>query len=523
MTEPEELRLGDLLRELPTDSTLSGDGTVSVRGVHQDSRRVARGDLFVARKGAHADGARFIEAAIANGAAALLVDRESAVPVSLPCIRVSDTRIGLALAAAAVYGHPAFSLDVIGITGTNGKTTTAHLVRAAIDGALDRPSCGIVGTVGHSFASFEEVASHTTPEADDLARVLRSMRDLGATHVAMEVSSIALTSRRVHAIRFRVAAFTNLSQDHLDYHGTMESYAAAKGELFTSYAPGSSVINVDDSFGRELATRVRSPLVRVSAKVEAPADEADVAPISLSLSSRGIQAIVRVPGGKVELESPLFGAHNLENLLVALGIVVALDLDVTRATRALRHEVGAPGRLERCETRDDDVVVLVDYAHTPDALVRVLGAVRALTRGRVLAVFGCGGDRDRSKRSLMGEAAAAGADVVIVTNDNPRGEAALEIARPIVAGLVSRGSMELAPADLASASRGHIVLLDRAVAIDLAVRSAAPGDTVILCGKGHETYQLIGDQSFPFDDRIEARRALERRRDSASRPSPGGP
>ena len=391
MTADPGLRLDELLRELPSGSQLSGDGSVRIRGVHQDSRRVAPGDLFVARKGEHADGTRFVGDAKARGASALLTDFAFDAEGTLPCIRVEDTRVGLALAAAAVYGHPAFSLEVIGITGTNGKTTTAHLVRAAIDGAYGRECCGLVGTVGHSFGSFREDASHTTPEADDLARVLASLRDAGATHVAMEVSSIALASRRVHAIRFRVAAFTNLTQDHLDYHGTMEAYAAAKAELFTSYAPGSAVIHVGDPFGRELAGRVKAPLVRVSGLVGASPDDAEVAPLSLSVSARGIEALVRVPRGTVELVSPLFGAHNLENLLVALGVVVALDLDLERAALALKGELGAPGRLERCESPGDDVVVLVDYAHTPDALGRVLSTVRAVGAGRVLVVFGCGG------------------------------------------------------------------------------------------------------------------------------------
>lgn len=516
------LRLDELLRELPPGSELSGDASVVVSGVHQDSRRVSPGDLFVACKGARADGASFIADARARGAAAVLTDLASSPIPGVPCIRVGDSRVGLALAAAAVYGHPAFSLDVVGITGTNGKTTTAHLVRAAIDGALGRASCGIIGTVGQSFGSLDRPASHTTPEADDLARVLLAMRDLGATHVAMEVSSIALTSRRVHAIRFRVAAFTNLTHDHLDYHGTMEAYAAAKAELFTTCAPGSAVIHVGDPFGRELASRTRAPLVRVSATVGAPPAEAEVAPTSLTLSARGIEACVRVPGGSVDLVSPLFGAHNVENLLVALGVVVALDLDVTRAARALCSERGAPGRLERCEAEGDDIVVLVDYAHTPDALGRVLASARALATGRVMVVFGCGGDRDRVKRTPMGEAAARGADIVVVTNDNPRSEVPAEIVKPITLGLRSVGLPELRPEELASASRGYGVLLDRARAIEVAVLSAAPGDTVVLCGKGHEDYQVCGDERLPFDDRVEARRALAHRRAGVKLDAGGG-
>ena len=514
MTGGQGLRLDELLRELPAGSQLSGDGSVRVRGVHQDSRRVSPGDLFVARRGAQADGGSFIEQARERGALAVLTDQGASAPLGLPCIRVADSRVGLALAAAAVYGHPAFGLDIVGITGTNGKTTTAHLVKAAIDGAQGRAACGLIGTVGHSFASLDVPASHTTPEADDLARILASMRDLGATHVAMEVSSIALTSRRVHAIRFRVGAFTNLTQDHLDFHGSMHEYAEAKAALFTSQAPGTAVIHVGDPFGRELVSRVRGPLIRVSAETCAASSDAEIAPASLALSARGIEARLRVPGGEVDLVSPLFGRHNLENLLVAVGIVVALDLDLARALEALRSEPGAPGRLERCESADDDIVVLVDYAHTPDALARVLASVRALSSGRTFAVFGCGGDRDRTKRGPMGEAAAGGSDIAIVTNDNPRTESPAEIARPIVERLRGLGLTEVGIDSLASATRGYVVELDRARAIDAAITAATAGDTVVICGKGHEDYQVVGAQKLPFDDRVHARRSLARRRSS---------
>lgn len=512
MTEVLGLRLDELLRELPAGSVRSGDGAVRIRGVHQDSRRIAPGDLFVALRGGRADGAAFITAARQQGAAAVLTDLTTAIPDDVPCLRVADPRVGLALAAAAVYGHPAFALDIVGITGTNGKTTTAHLVRAAIDGAAGRTTCGLIGTVGHSFGALQETATHTTPEADDLARILLAMRDRHATHVAMEVSSIALASRRVHAIRFRVAAFTNLTQDHLDYHGSMEAYAEAKADLFTSYAPGSAVIHVGDPFGRKLAARVKAPLLRVSADVGATPADAEIAPVMATLSARGIEALVRVPGGTVELASPLFGAHNLENLLITLGIVVALDLDVAAAARGLSGEAGAPGRLERCESADDDVVVLVDYAHTPDALERVLSTVRLLSGGRLFVVFGCGGDRDRGKRRLMGEAAARGGDVAIITNDNPRSEDPAAIARLVLEGVTALGLAELERSAVGAAARGYVIELDRARAIELAIAAAKPGDTVVVCGKGHEDYQIIGTERLPFDDRREARGALERRR-----------
>jgi len=492
------LRLDELARELPMAAEIVGDASVRVTGVRQDSRTVQPGDLFVARKGERADGARFVRDAVERGAAAVLVARAAAKDAvsTVPVLLVDDTATALAFAASAVYGHPSFSLEVVGITGTNGKTTTAHLVRAAVDGALGRPSCGVLGTVGHSFDGWRVDAEHTTPEADEVARTMAAMRARGATHVAMEVSSHALSLGRVRAVRFRVAAFTNLTQDHLDFHGSMAEYAASKARLFTELGPGAAVLNVDDAFGRDLVARVRSPLVRVSAR---PGVDAEVVPIEARLDARGVRARVRTPSGEVSLESRLVGAHNLENLLLALGIVSALDLDVVRAAEALSREAGAPGRLERCDSEADDLIVLVDYAHTPDALARALDAVRAVASGRVWCVFGCGGDRDRAKREPMGEAVGRRADVAIVSNDNPRTEDPRAIADAVVSGVRAAG-------------KEPIVELDRRKAIERAVRSACRGDVVLIAGKGHEDYQIVGTVKHAFDDRIEARRALLDRR-----------
>jgi UDP-N-acetylmuramoyl-L-alanyl-D-glutamate--2,6-diaminopimelate ligase len=503
--------LAELVRELPMEARIEGDAGVRVCGVQQDSRRVAPGDLFVAREGAHTDGARFLPEARARGAVAVLGHLGTAVPEGMPVVRVADVPKALAFAAAAVYGHPTFALDVVGITGTNGKTTSTYLLRAAIDGALGEPRCGIVGTVGHAYRDLHVDALHTTPEPDELARVLAAMRDRGASHVAMEVSSIALFTGRVEAVRFRVAAFTNLTQDHLDFHGTMESYQKAKERLFTELAPGSAVVCVDDPFGRELAHRVRCPLVRVSAKPGGHG-EADIAPTSLTLSAEGIDAVLRTPRGEVALRSPLVGAHNVENLVVVLGVVHALDLDLSRASAALMNELGAPGRLERCEEPGDDVMVLVDYAHTPAALGRALDAARSFARGRLLCVFGCGGDRDTTKRGPMGKTAAEKADILVVTNDNPRGEAPEVIAEAIVKGVLAVSSPALDARGLRDATRGYFVELDRARAIHLAVLGARAGDVVVIAGKGHESYQITGGHRRPFDDRAEARAALADRR-----------
>jgi UDP-N-acetylmuramoyl-L-alanyl-D-glutamate--2,6-diaminopimelate ligase len=501
---PGGLRLDELARELPGEAAVVGDATARVTGVHHDSRAIEQGDLFVARKGSRADGAAYVAAAVARGAAAVLAQRGGGIDpaaVGVPVVMVDDVVDGLAFAAAAVYGHPAFALEVTGVTGTNGKTTVTHLVRAMIDGAAGggRPCCGVIGTIGHRFGDLVIPAAHTTPEADEIARVMARMRSAGAEYIAMEVSSHALAQRRVRAVRFRVAAFTNLTQDHLDFHGSMHDYAEAKALLFTAYAPGSAVVNVDDAFGRELAKRVRAPLVRVSAR---PGADADIAPREARVTAAGIEATLATPAGDVRLASRLVGAHNLENLVVAMGVAHALELDLGGAAEALANEPGAPGRLERCDEPGDDVVVLVDYAHTPDALARVLDAVRKVASGRVWCVFGCGGDRDPTKREPMGEAAGARADVAIVTNDNPRSEDPAVIARAVEAGVRRAG-------------KEPIVELDRRAAIARAVRDAAPGDVVLVAGKGHEDYQIIGAEKLAFDDRVEARRALAARRGAA--------
>jgi UDP-N-acetylmuramoyl-L-alanyl-D-glutamate--2,6-diaminopimelate ligase len=496
--QPPGLRLDELARELPMAADVTGDAAVRVSGVRHDSRAVEPGDLFVARRGLTSDGVRFVADAVGRGASAVLAARGAvdAAAAQVPVLVVDDPARALAYAASAVYGHPSFALEVVGITGTNGKTTTAHLVRAAIDGAIGQPSCGVLGTVGHSFDGWRADAEHTTPEADEVARTMAAMRARGATYVAMEVSSHALELGRVRAVRFRVAALTNLTQDHLDFHGSMATYAAAKARLFTELGPGAVVLNVDDAFGRDLVARVKAPLVRVSARVGA---DADVVPREAHVDARGIRATVRTPRGDVAIASRLVGAHNLENVLLALGIAQALELDLARAAEALSREPGAPGRLERCDVEGDDVTALVDYAHTPDALARALDAVRAVARGKLWCVFGCGGDRDPTKRGPMGEAVGRRADVAIVTNDNPRTEEPKAIADAVVAGVRATGK------------EPHVEL-DRRKAIDFAVRSASEGDVVLVAGKGHEDYQVVGTVKHPFDDRTETRRALEARR-----------
>jgi UDP-N-acetylmuramoyl-L-alanyl-D-glutamate--2,6-diaminopimelate ligase len=499
-SDPREagLRLDELARELPMRVDFVGNAAVRVHGVRHDSRAVKPGELFVARKGDKFDGARFVADAVSRGAAAVIAAQHALDPVStrVPVAFVEDPATALAYAASALYGHPSFSLDVVGVTGTNGKTTTTHLVRAAIDGALGQASCGVIGTVGAFFGDWHEEALHTTPEADETARAMSEMRARGATHVALEVSSHALAKGRVRAMRFRVAALTNVTQDHLEFHGTMRDYAEAKARLFTELGPAAAVLNIDDPFGRELVQRSGAMLISVSSQTGA---RADIAPATARVDAGGIEAVIRTPRGDIPVASRLIGAHNLENLLLAMGIAHALELDLESAAAALSRELGPPGRLERCDAPGDDVTCLVDYAHTPDALARVLDALRAIAGARIWCVFGCGGDRDPTKRGPMGEAVAKRADVIIVTNDNPRTEEPQAIAEAIAAGVRRAG-------------RDAVIELDRKTAIDFAVRSASSGDMVLVAGKGHEDHQIMGTVKQPFDDRVQTRLALAARR-----------
>jgi UDP-N-acetylmuramoyl-L-alanyl-D-glutamate--2,6-diaminopimelate ligase len=491
------LTLGELAALLrPFQAEVSGEPSLTVLDVDQDSRSVVPGALFVARRGDKVDGSSFARDAVRRGAVAVMTDFESAVPeLGCPVLRVRDLPRALAFAAEGVHGYPSQNLKVTGITGTNGKTTISWLVQRTLD-ELGMP-CGRLGTLGFEFASRKDEGHLTTPLADGVSRSLALMRRLGATHAAMEVSSAALSQLRVEALTFEVAALSNLTHDHLDFHGSFEAYRAAKARLFQELSPRYAVLNLDDEFGRWLSGNTRARVVKVGSAVDA-----DVSGAGLVARPEGVSGTLTVFGKPVPLRTRFVGQHNAENILVAIGIFSALGVDVEAASEALAHIEPVPGRLERCDGPDDDVVTLVDYAHTPDALERVLGALRPLSSGQIICVFGCGGDRDPAKRTPMGRAVGQAADYAIVTNDNPRTENPESIAEPIVLGL-QQGSARFE------------VCLDRALAIERAVARATPGDIVLLAGKGHETYQIVGGRSLPFDDRQEARLALGRRRQRA--------
>ncbi|HMI87765.1 MAG TPA: UDP-N-acetylmuramyl-tripeptide synthetase, partial [Polyangiaceae bacterium] len=349
---------------------VAGDPNVVVTGVRQDSRRVEAGELFAVRCGAQTNGWNYVGAAIARGAAAIMAESDAPEkPLPVPAIVVADVRDGIARAAHYVYGDPTRSLEVIGITGTNGKTTTSMLVVRALEASGRRP--GVMGTLAYRFEDLELEATHTTPEADEIARVAKAMLERGASHLVMEISSHALAQKRASGLHVRVAAFTNLTQDHIDFHGSMEAYGAAKAQLFFELEPAASVVNVDDPFGRTLAERIANArgaasLFTVSSEVGAVAD---IAPLEVELGPRATRAVVRTRAGDVTVQTNLIGAHNLANVLLCLGISSALGLDLTRVAAAL-EEVVVPGRLERCDGPQDDIAVVVDYAHTPDALDR---------------------------------------------------------------------------------------------------------------------------------------------------------
>jgi UDP-N-acetylmuramoyl-L-alanyl-D-glutamate--2,6-diaminopimelate ligase len=350
-----------------------------------------------------------------------------------------------------------------------------------------------LGTLGFSFGGELQPSNLTTPEADQVSRFLAHVRDNGGTHCVLEASSHALVQHRLDGLRIDVAAYTNLTQDHLDFHGDLQRYGQAKARLFRELQPRASVIHTRDHFGQLLAAEFPNA-IRVGT-----AFDCAVRPVTVTVDQSGISGKVQVPGGTAQLSSPLVGQHNLENILVVLGIISAAGFDARKVASELAHAPAVPGRFERCDGPGDDVTVLVDYAHTPDALVRVLQALKALGKGRLICVFGCGGDRDPVKRPLMGEAAGQLADYVIVTNDNPRSEDPERIANAVMTGVKRTKGV-------------HEMILDRAQAIERAIRLAQPKDCVLLAGKGHEDYQIIGNTKHHFDDREVARAALARRR-----------
>ena len=480
-------RLPRLLGAIGAQGTLEGEWS----RVQYDSRAVSPGDLFVAVRGLQADGHAYLAAAAGRGAVGAVVETPAAA-VAIPQIQVGDSRRALAVLAAEETEHPSRELVMVGVTGTNGKTTTAHLIRAALAARGER--AGLIGTVGNDFEGDSSPAPHTTPEAPDLARLLRRWRDRGATAVAMEVSSHALALERTYGVAFDAAVFTNLTQDHLDFHGTLEAYRDAKAKLFDSESRGdrtkpfTGAVNLDDPWGSWVRERADSRSIGFAWRSAAEVTAEDV-----QFHPAGTRLRVRTERGSFPVALRLRGPFNVMNALAAFAGALAAGTPAGAIVEGLGSIAAVPGRLEPVDA-GQPYQVLVDYAHTPDALARALEAARSMTPGRLLCVFGCGGDRDRGKRPLMGAAAARGADLVILTSDNPRSEGPAAILAEIEAGTGGAPRVR--------------TIVDRAEAIDAAIGACAPGDTLLIAGKGHETYQILGDRTVPFDDREVARRSL---------------
>ncbi len=472
---------------------LHGDDGLEVTGLAYSSKAVRPGFLFAALRGGLHDGLDFVEEAGRAGAAAILSDRPRPADFAGTWVEVPDGREALALCADNFYGRPSKDLKVIGVTGTKGKTTTTYILEQILKAAGQRP--GVIGTISYRGPGFETPADRTTPEAPDLQRLLRRMLDEGATHCLIEVSSHSLDLKRVWGVRFDAAVFTNLSGEHMDYHTTMEEYFEAKKKLFfLNSKKRTAVVNIDDPWGKKLITDL--PMATISYGLE-PA--AIVRASSYTFDKTGTTLAVEYPGGKAPLTSPLLGRHNVYNILAAVAAALALNTPWAAIQQGIKTLKGIPGRLEPVDN-DLGLQVYVDYAHTDNALRHLLETARSLTPTRILLVFGAGGDRDRAKRERMGEVAAALADEVILTSDNPRSEDPLQIIAEIESGLKRSGFSR------------YIIIPDRRTAITRVVELARKGDMILVAGKGHETYQEVKGQKTHFSDAEVLEEALEAKR-----------
>jgi UDP-N-acetylmuramoyl-L-alanyl-D-glutamate--2,6-diaminopimelate ligase len=512
------MRLRALLAALPPElepkCRILGtqDDDPAIHGIAYDSRLVSPGDLFFALRGSAADGHDYLAQTFERGAAAAIVELvpEHLDPSGRPVVVVPDSRQALAPISTRFFGNPSSELNLIGITGTNGKTSTTCLIESILRQANTR--VGVIGTLDIRYAGERQPAVNTTPESCEIQRALREMRDCDVETVVMEVSSHGLALGRVAGCAFGIAAVTNLTQDHLDFHGTMDVYRAAKVELFDHYLAdhGTAVVNVDDPSAAEFlrtAQRAGAEIVRVSRRSDIGAEvHLEHAEVGLD----GSAARFALPGGSLDLQIPLVGDFNLENTLVACGVAVALEISPQTIADGIANCPQIPGRVERVQTaRAEEPTVIVDYAHTPDAVDQLLATLRPLTRGRLIAVFGCGGDRDRGKRPLMAEVVARWSDRIIATSDNPRTEDPLQILKDVEEGLAKLQRVDDASLDHTDGS--YAMIPDRRRAIEIAISIARPDDMVVIAGKGHEGYQIVGHERLPFLDRDEARAALDAR------------
>ncbi len=497
------MNLSRLLQTIGVQADSPEAQTSPIGSVHYDSRDVVPQGLFVAIKGFKFDGHDFIDDAVQRGASAIVA--QYPVAADVPVVTVADTRKALASLADTFFGHPSRELTLIGITGTNGKTTTAYILESILREAGF--NAGVIGTVNYRYNQKVFDNPVTTPESLDLQRILREMKDDGVSHVVMEVSSHAIDLDRIFRCDLDVAVFTNLSQDHLDYHQDMQSYWECKKRLFTEHllegnAPGrkTAVVNADTSKGRQLIKEVSCPCVAVGHAPENP-----VRPIAIDMGLKGINGTIDISGDTILFQSKLAGRHNLENILCAAGAATALNLSPQCIQAGIENISAVPGRLQRVPGPEKRPV-FVDYAHTPDALENVLQALKALGPDKLICIFGCGGDRDRTKRPMMGEISGRLSDLTIVTSDNPRTEQPAAIITDILPGVKAACRTEYHPEDLRNGwqKKGYLVEPDRKQAIRLGIEAAKAGDIVVIAGKGHETYQIVGDQTLAFSDVEEA-------------------
>jgi len=474
-----------------------GAHEVQVTSIETDSRSVRPGALFAALPGRRADGHRFLGAAAAAGAAALLVEQGQGAdaPAGPALVEATDLRHALGAIADRFFDHPSGDLELVGVTGTNGKTTVTWILEAIVRAAGRVP--GVIGTISCRWADQQRPAGNTTPEAPDLQRLLREMADAGVQVAALEASSHALALDRLVGCSIKVAVFTNLGRDHLDFHRDREAYAAAKEKLFSEFAPGASVINADDPAGARLIAAARGTVISYGLS-----EHASMRAIQIEADAAGLRFGLAAEGQRLPLVSPLIGAHNVANILAAAGAARALGLSWVAIQAGVAACALVPGRFERVGAgAGAGPLVLVDFAHTPEAVENALRVARGLCRGQVAIVLGCGGDRDRGKRPLMGAAAAQLADRAYFTSDNPRSEDPEAILAQILAGARASGG-----------SAALQVIEDRRAAIRAAIRDSAVGDVVLIAGKGHEGTQTVGERTLPFSDREEAQRVFEEMR-----------
>ena len=485
------LSLSEIANLIGSSEVNSSKNDLRIHGLTLDSNDVIEGDLFVALPGLKAHGAEFVDLAVANGAVAVLTDASVKIDTDVPVIRVANPRFWLGIISDKFYKNPSSAINVIGITGTNGKTTTSYLLQQIWE--FNNRASGLIGTVETRIGDEIFPTIRTTPEAPELQSIFAIMRERHNLNVVMEVSSHALALNRVDGSKFSVVAFTNLSHDHLDFHENMENYYQAKKRLFKFGFSEKAIINIDDSWGKRLYEETEIEKISVSAHNQ-QANWKITETTSSGSSKSAVQLTIVGPGGiLLSIESPLIGDYNSANVLMALALAVESGIDPLAAADALNTAKGAPGRMELVDLAQNFTAV-VDYAHTPDAVSAALKAVRGATKGKVIAVLGCGGDRDAAKRPLMGKSLISGADIAIFTSDNPRSEDPLSILDQMHEGI--------------QLAENHFVIVDRREAIKFAVENASRNDCVVVLGKGHETGQEIMGKISPFDDRVELKAAI---------------